>query len=152
MPNYFRESAGAIGLGLIISSCGPIYSGPGLNEVLNGTCQSRTTMAGLYSCVDQFWYQPVSAAGLGSDASATEAMAQGRKLVDDVKQRRTDDRTAMDHWRTLARKYRDDQLAEQERIRDAGASLRKAADNMETSQPILCSTVYGQVTSRTTCY
>lgn len=109
-------------------------------------------MLGLYQCVDQYWYQPVVAAGLGDRPRAVEPMAQGRKLVEDVRARRTDNATAMAHWRSLEAAAKEADDAKAQAMADLGASMRQISNDMAASQPTQCRTTYGQVSSYTTCY
>lgn len=147
------------GCAFALGACGPTYSGPGLTQVMNGTCESEVTMQGLYQCVDKYWAQPISVEA-GSQTRVAQRMGEGQKLLQDVQQGRTKNETAMAHWRSLA-------LAEQQRslaaaealggladsLQSAGTSMQRSAESMSPSRPVNCRTSsYGGSSSYTTCY
>lgn len=144
-----RSAITPIALLILMSACGPTYTGPTFSQVMNGTCAGEKTMADLYACVDQYWYQPVSAAGLGDNPNATRWMGEGRKLLEEVRGKKTKDQTAMAHWRTLAAAEKERQAANAQAMQDLGQSLQRTADQM---RPVQCNTVYGSMTSSTSCY
>lgn len=146
-----------------LAACAETYEGPGLTQVMNGTCKSEASMLGLYQCVDRYWYQPVSAAGVGQKSYISQRMSEGQKLVQEVEQGKTSNETAMAHWRTLASsaKQRSEAKTEAEAealgamgasMHDMGTSMQKSAAGMSRNGPVHCNTTYGDTGSNTTCY
>ena len=83
-----------------LSACLGGYSGPGMGKVMNQYCQSNTKFEAYYSCVNRHWYQPVSAAGRGSNARVVQAMSVGNNLLNGVRTGQITDADAIYRWQS----------------------------------------------------
>lgn len=143
----------AFGVGACV---GTAYSGPVLHQVMNETCRDQRSMSGLYTCVERYWYTPVSDAGLGSDPEVLKRMELGRKLIADVKSGAISNTGAMSHWRADAIAWKErveaNRASTRQGLRDLGQGFQDLSNSMGSSDPMLCRTTYGQVSSTTTCF